>query len=158
MSEPKDYFVHSHALCETTQIGKGSRIWAFAHVLPKAKIGEDCNVCDHVFIENNVVIGDRVTIKCGVQIWDGISIADDVFIGPNATFTNDRFPRSKVYPESFDKTVICKGASLGANCTILPGITIGENAMIGAGAVVTRSVPANVTVVGNPARILQSKK
>ena len=158
MSEPKDYFVHSHALCEASQIGKGTRIWAFTHVLPQAKIGEDCNVCDHVFIENDVVIGDRVTIKCGVQIWDGISIADDVFIGPNATFTNDRFPRSKVYPESFDRTVICKGASLGANCTILPGITIGENAMIGAGAVVTRSVPANVTVVGNPAKILPQKK
>lgn len=156
MSEPKDYFVHSHALCESTNIGKGSRIWAFTHVLPQAKIGQDCNVCDHVFIENDVVIGDRVTIKCGVQIWDGISIADDVFIGPNATFTNDRFPRSKVYPDSFDRTVIGKGASLGANCTILPGITIGENAMIGAGAVVTRSVPANVTVVGNPARILKS--
>lgn len=158
MSDSKDYFVHSHALCESSHIGKGTRIWAFSHVLPKAKIGEDCNVCDHVFIENDVVIGNRVTIKCGVQIWDGISIADDVFIGPNATFTNDRFPRSKVYPESFDRTVICKGASLGANCTILPGITIGENAMIGAGAVVTRSVPANVTVVGNPARILQPKK
>ncbi|WP_124352035.1 acyltransferase [Pseudomonas chlororaphis] len=158
MSTSKDYFVHSHALCETSQIGKGSRIWAFTHILPQAKIGQDCNICDHVFIENDVVIGDRVTIKCGVQVWDGISIADDVFIGPNATFTNDRFPRSKVYPESFDRTVICKGASLGANCTILPGITIGENAMIGAGAVVTRSVPANVTVVGNPARILQSKK
>ncbi|MBF6041669.1 N-acetyltransferase [Pseudomonas sp. P154a] len=156
MSEPKDYFVHSHALCESTNIGKGSRIWAFTHVLPQAKIGQECNVCDHVFIENDVVIGDRVTIKCGVQIWDGISIADDVFIGPNATFTNDRFPRSKVYPDSFDRTVIGKGASLGANCTILPGITIGENAMIGAGAVVTRSVPANVTVVGNPARILKS--
>jgi len=156
MSEPKDYFVHSHALCESSNIGKGSRIWAFTHVLPQAKIGQDCNVCDHVFIENDVVIGDRVTIKCGVQIWDGISIADDVFIGPNATFTNDRFPRSKVYPDSFDRTVIGKGASLGANCTILPGITIGENAMIGAGAVVTRSVPANVTVVGNPARILKS--
>ena len=156
MSEPKDYFVHSHALCESSNIGKGSRIWAFTHVLPQAKIGQDCNVCDHVFIENDVVIGDRVTIKCGVQIWDGISIADDVFIGPNATFTNDRFPRSKVYPDSFDRTVISKGASLGANCTILPGITIGENAMIGAGAVVTRSVPANVTVVGNPARILKS--
>lgn len=156
MSEPKDYFVHSHALCESSNIGKGSRIWAFTHVLPQAKIGQDCNVCDHVFIENDVVIGDRVTIKCGVQIWDGISIADDVFIGPNATFTNDKFPRSKVYPDSFDRTIIGKGASLGANCTILPGISIGENAMIGDGAVVTRSVPANVTVVGNPARILKS--
>lgn len=157
MSDHKDYFVHSHALCETSQIGKGTRVWAFTHLLPGAKIGEDCNICDHVFIENDVVVGDRVTIKCGVQLWDGVSIGDDVFIGPNATFTNDRFPRSKVYPESFDRTVIGKGASLGANCTILPGITIGENSMVGAGAVVTRSVPANVTVVGNPAKILQHK-
>ncbi|WP_150582002.1 acyltransferase [Pseudomonas fluorescens] len=158
MNEPKNYFVHSHGLCESSNIGKGSRIWAFTHILPLAKIGEDCNVCDHVFIENDVVIGDRVTIKCGVQVWDGITISDDVFIGPNVTFTNDRFPRSKIYPEKFDRTVICKGASLGANCTILPGITIGENAMIGAGAVVTRSIPPNVTVVGNPAKILEPAK
>ncbi|WP_323055235.1 acyltransferase [Pseudomonas mandelii] len=156
MSEPKDYFVHSHGLCETLKVGRGSRVWAFTHILPGATIGENCNVCDHVFIENDVVIGDRVTIKCGVQIWDGISIEDDVFIGPNATFTNDIFPRSKVYPEKFERTIICKGASLGANCTILPGITIGENAMVGAGSVVTRSVPPNVTVVGNPARILKA--
>ncbi len=129
-------------------------------MLPQAKIGQDCNVCNNVFIENDVVIGDRVTIKCGVQIWDGITVADDVFIGPNVTFTNDAYPRSKMYPDSFERTVVCKGASLGANCTILPGLTIGENAMVGAGAVVTRSVPANATVVGNPAKIIsnQTKK
>ncbi|WP_288855343.1 acyltransferase [uncultured Pseudomonas sp.] len=156
MNDPKDYFIHSHALCEAPTIGKGSRIWAFTHILPNAKIGEDCNVCDHVFIENDVAIGDRVTIKCGVQIWDGITIGDDVFIGPNVTFTNDIYPRSKVYPDSFDRTVVERGVSLGANCTILPGLTIGENAMVGAGAVVTRSVPANATVVGNPAKIVSS--
>lgn len=150
----RDFFVHSHALCESENIGKGTRVWAFAHILPSAKLGEECNVCDQVFIENDVVIGDRVTIKCGVQIWDGIEIEDDVFIGPNVTFTNDRFPRSKVYPEAFSKTVIRKGASLGANCTILPGITIDTNAMVGAGAVVTRSVPPNAIVVGNPAKII----
>ncbi|WP_459077106.1 acyltransferase [Pseudomonas sp. Wu6] len=157
MNAPKDYFVHSHALCESSTIGKGSRIWAFAHILPSAKVGADCNICDHVFIENDVTIGDRVTIKCGVQIWDGITISDDVFIGPNVTFTNDLYPRSKVYPESFDRTIVGKGASLGANCTILPGLEIGENAMVGAGAVVTRSVPANTTVVGNPAKIVNSQ-
>ncbi|WP_287814925.1 WxcM-like domain-containing protein, partial [Pseudomonas sp.] len=150
----RDFFVHSHALCESQNIGKGTRVWAFAHILPEAKLGADCNVCDQVFIENDVVIGDRVTIKCGVQVWDGIEIEDDVFIGPNVTFTNDRFPRSKVYPETFAKTVIRKGASLGANCTILPGIVIDTNAMVGAGAVVTRSVPPNAIVVGNPAKII----
>lgn len=153
MSEIKNYFVHSHALCESSSIGQGTRIWAFAHILPQARLGNDCNVCDHVFIENDVVIGDRVTVKCGVQVWDGITIEDDVFVGPNVTFTNDLFPRSKVYPESFSRTLIRKGASLGANSTILPGITIGMNAMIGAGAVVTRSVPPNAIVVGNPAKI-----
>lgn len=129
-------------------------MWAFAHILPGATLGRECNVCDNVFIENDVIIGDRVTLKCGVQIWDGITIEDDVFIGPNATFTNDIFPRSKVYPQAFARTIIRKGASLGANCTILPGITIGINAMIGAGAVVTRSIPPNAIVVGNPAKII----
>jgi UDP-2-acetamido-3-amino-2,3-dideoxy-glucuronate N-acetyltransferase len=148
-----EYFKHSHALVESTRIGQGTRIWAFVHVLPGAVIGIDCNICDHVFIENDVVIGDRVTVKCGVQIWDGLIIEDDVFIGPNATFTNDLFPRSKVYPEQFAKTVLRQGASIGANATILAGVTIGRNAMIGAGAVVTRDVPPNAIVVGNPARI-----
>ena len=154
MSNTKDFFVHSHALCESSTIGKDTRVWAFAHVLPGAVLGNECNICDHVFIENDVVIGNRVTIKCGVQIWDGITIEDDVFIGPNATFTNDMFPRSKIYPDTFLRTTIRKGASLGANCTILPGITIGTNAMVGAGAVVTRSVPPNAKVVGNPAKII----
>ena len=135
-------FIHPNALCESNQIGPGTRIWAFAHVLPKASIGADCNICDGVFVENDVVIGDRVTIKCGVQVWDGVTIEDDVFIGPNVTFTNDPFPRSKVYPEAFARTTIGAGASIGANATILPGLHIGVSAMIGAGAVVTRSVPS----------------
>jgi acetyltransferase-like isoleucine patch superfamily enzyme len=154
MSESIDFFVHSSALCESRNIGRGTRIWAFVHVLPGARLGEDCNICDHVFIENDVLIGDRVTIKCGVQIWDGLIIEDDVFIGPNATFTNDRFPRSKMYPETFSSTTIRRGASIGANATILPGISIESNAMVGAGAVVTRTVPPNAIVVGNPAKII----
>jgi acetyltransferase-like isoleucine patch superfamily enzyme len=149
-----DYFVHEQGLCETVDVGKNTRVWAYSHILQGASLGTDCNICDHVFIENDVVIGDRVTIKCGVQVWDGISIEDDVFIGPNATFTNDLYPRSKAYPDRFEQTQICKGASIGANSTILPGVTIGRNAMIGAGAVVTRSVPPNAIVVGNPARIV----
>ena len=150
----QDIFIHERALCESADVGSGTRIWAFAHVLPGAKIGSDCNICDGVFIENIVTIGDRVTIKCGVQLWDATVIEDDVYIGPNATFTNDRFPRSKVYPEHFLKTVVRKGASIGANATILPGLEVGSGAMIGAGAVVTRSVPPNAIAVGNPARIV----
>jgi acetyltransferase-like isoleucine patch superfamily enzyme/dTDP-4-dehydrorhamnose 3,5-epimerase-like enzyme len=148
------YFVHDRAICESSSIGANTRIWAFVHVLPKAVIGNECNLCDGVFIENDVVIGDRVTIKSGVQIWDGITIEDDVFIGPNATFTNDRFPRSKIYPQQFARITVHKGASIGANATILPDVEIGAGAMVGAGAVVTRSVPANAIAVGNPARIV----
>ena len=149
----RNYFLHPNGICESKKIGKDTRIWAFAHVLPNAVIGKNCNICDQTFIENDVKIGDNVTIKCGVQIWDGIEIEDNVFIGPNVTFTNDKFPRSKQYPDKFLTTKVEKGASLGANSTILPGITIGQNAMIGAGAVVTHSVPANAIVVGNPAII-----
>ena len=146
-------FIHAQALCESRTVGDGSRIWAFAHVLPGARIGSDCNICDGVFVENDVVVGDRVTIKCGVQLWDGIRLEDDVFVGPNATFANDKFPRSKVYPATFAQTIVRQGASIGANATILPGIEIGPGAMVGAGAVVTRSVPPNAIVAGNPARI-----
>src|SRR5678816_3436222 len=131
-----NFFVHPRALCESTNIGEKTRIWAFAHVLPGARIGGDCNICDHVFIENDVVIGDRVTIKSGVQLWDGIELEDDVFVGPNATFTNDPFPRSKHVPTAFSRTLVKRGASIGANATILPGLTIGSHAMVGAGAVV----------------------
>ncbi|MEV0566133.1 WxcM-like domain-containing protein [Dactylosporangium sp. NPDC050588] len=147
------YFTHPNALCESTAIGDGTRIWAFAHVLPGARIGADCNICDGVFVENDVVVGDRVTVKCGVQLWDGVALEDDVFVGPNVTFTNDRMPRSRQYPEAFARTTVETGASIGANASILPGVTIGRHAMVGAGAVVTRSVPPYAIVVGNPARL-----
>jgi UDP-2-acetamido-3-amino-2,3-dideoxy-glucuronate N-acetyltransferase len=147
------FYVHPNALCESPHIGSDTRIWAFAHILPKAVIGTDCNICDGVFIENDVVVGDRVTIKCGVQLWDGVTLEDDVFVGPNVTFTNDRRPKSKHYPDAFEATLVCAGASIGANATILPGLVIGQSAMIGAGAVVTQSVPPHAIVVGNPARI-----
>ncbi len=147
------HFIHPQAICEARQVGTGTRIWAFAHVLPEARIGRDCNICDHVFIENDVVLGDRVTIKCGVQLWDGARLEDDVFVGPNVTFTNDTFPRSRKRPERYLQTHLRQGCSIGANATILPGITIGQKAMVGAGAVVTKSVPPNAIVHGNPARI-----
>jgi acetyltransferase-like isoleucine patch superfamily enzyme len=149
--------VHPQAIVESTQIGEQTRIWAFCHVLPGAKIGQDVNLCDHTFVENDVIIGNRVTVKCGVQLWDGLRIEDDVFIGPNVTFTNDLFPRSKQYPaDGFPETRIKKGASIGANATILPGITVGEYAMIGAGSVVTQDVPPYTVVVGNPARMIRT--
>lgn len=148
-------YVHPLSDVKSVQIGEGTRIWQFCVVFPSARIGKDCNICAQVLIENDVIIGDRVTVKSGVQLWDGVRLEDDVFIGPNATFTNDLMPRSKVYPEQFLKTTVKKGASIGANATILPGITIGEAAMVGAGAVVTKDVPARCTVVGNPARIIK---
>ena len=152
MAEP--VFVHEHGLCESTAVGEGTRIWAFADVLPGAQIGRFCNICDGVFIEGDVIIGDRATLKCGVQLWDGLRVGDDVFIGPNATFANDPFPRSRQRPEQFAVTHIHDGASIGANATILPGVNIGRGAMIGAGAVVTTDVPANAKVVGNPGTII----
>jgi UDP-2-acetamido-3-amino-2,3-dideoxy-glucuronate N-acetyltransferase len=148
-----DHFVHPKGLCETARVGPRTRIWAFVHVLPGAQIGSDCNICDGVFIENDVVLGDRVTIKPGVQLWDGVRLGDDVFVGPNVTFANDKFPRSRAYPDQFPETVVEAGASLGANCTILPGLRIGRHAMIGAGSVVTSNVPPFAIVTGNPARI-----
>jgi UDP-2-acetamido-3-amino-2,3-dideoxy-glucuronate N-acetyltransferase len=148
------FYVHPNALCESPHIGADTRIWAFAHILPNAVIGMDCNICDGVFVENDVVVGNRVTVKCGVQLWDGVTLEDDVFVGPNVTFTNDRRPRSKQYPDIFEKTLVCAGASIGANATILPGLVIGQSAMIGAAAVVTQSVPPYAIVVGNPARIV----
>lgn len=150
---PAKIKVHPQALNESRQIGRGTRIWAFAHLLAGAKVGRDCNICDQVFIENDVVLGDRVTVKCGVQLWDGLRVGDDVFIGPNATFTNDPFPRSKRRLSQHPQTVLESGCSIGANATILPGLTIGRHAMIGAGAVVTQSVPPFAIVMGNPARI-----
>lgn len=148
-----NFHKHPSALVESEQIGAETRVWAFAHILPRAVIGSGCNVCDHVFIENDVTIGNGVTIKCGVQLWDGIRIEDDVFVGPNATFTNDRAPRSRQHLKEYPLTVLRKGCSIGANATILPGVTVGQSAMVGAGAVVTRDVPPFAVVTGNPARI-----
>jgi acetyltransferase-like isoleucine patch superfamily enzyme/dTDP-4-dehydrorhamnose 3,5-epimerase-like enzyme len=147
-------FIHALSDVQTRDIGADTRIWQYVVILPNAKIGQDCNICSHCLIESDVIVGDRVTIKSGVQLWNGIRLEDDVFIGPNVTFTNDRFPRSKHYPEKFVETHVCKGASIGAGAVLLPGIIIGTNAMIGAGAVVTRSVPPNAIVLGNPAKIV----
>lgn len=147
--------IHELADVQTDNIGEGTRIWQFCVVLPGAQLGANCNVCANVFIENDVVIGNKVTIKNGVQLWDGLRIGDGVFIGPNATFTNDRLPRSGVYPDAFLQTKIMDGASIGANATILPGITVGVGAMVGAGSVVTRDVPPHALVLGNPARIVR---
>lgn len=146
-------FIHEEALVETDHIGQGTRIWAFAHILDGASIGKNCNICDHTFIEGDVIIGDDVTIKCGAYLWDGLRIEDNVFIGPNATFTNDLRPRSKSYPDAFVQTMIGRGASIGANATIVCGITIGKWALIGAGSVVTKDVPGYSLVYGNPARL-----
>jgi UDP-2-acetamido-3-amino-2,3-dideoxy-glucuronate N-acetyltransferase len=148
------YFVHPKGLCESPKVGAGTRIWAFAHILDGAVIGRDCNICDHVFIEEQVVLGNRVTVKSGVQLWNGLIVEDDVFIGPNATFANDRFPRSNQHQATFPVTTICRNASIGAGATILPGLTIGHNAMIGAGSVVTSSVQPNAILTGNPARVV----
>ncbi|OYU11102.1 MAG: dTDP-6-deoxy-3,4-keto-hexulose isomerase [Comamonadaceae bacterium PBBC1] len=148
-------FIHPLADVADCQIGAGTRVWQFVVVLKGAKIGADCNICAHTLIESDVVIGDRVTVKSGVQIWDGSVIGDDVFIGPNVTFSNDLYPRSKQYPTQFNGVTIHKGASIGANSTLLPGITIGEKAMVGAGAVVTKDVPERAVVVGNPAIVLK---
>lgn len=147
--------IHPSADVKSLTIGEGTTVWQFVVILAQARIGRGCNINAHCFIENDVVLGDRVTVKCGVYLWDGLRVADDVFIGPNATFTNDRLPRSKQYPESFPITVIESGASIGAAAVILPGLTIGAGAMIGAGAVVTHDVPARALVVGNPARIVR---
>ena len=144
--------IHPLADVQSKQIGNNTYVWQFVVILPNAIIGENCNINCHCFIENEVMIGNNVTIKSGVYLWDGIRIEDNVFIGPNATFVNDKFPRSKKYPESFLPTIIKCGASIGANATILGGITIGENAMIGAGAVVTKNIPPNTLWVGNPAK------
>lgn len=147
-----DVFVHPLADVASRSIGAGTRVWQFAVVLAGARVGRDCNLCAHTFIENDVVIGDRVTVKCGVFLWDGLRVEDDAFLGPNATFTNDRRPRSGVRPDTWPVTTIGAGASVGAGAVVLPGLVIGAGALIGAGAVVTRDVAPGATVMGNPAR------
>jgi acetyltransferase-like isoleucine patch superfamily enzyme len=149
-------FIHPSSDVQSKQIGEGTRVWQYVVILPGAVIGRDGNICSHCFIENQVVVGDRVTVKCGVQLWDGVTLEDDVFVGPNATFTNDREPRSRNASATLLPTLVKKGASIGANATILPGLTIGEGAMVGAGAVVTKDVPPRTLVVGNPARVVRA--
>lgn len=147
--------IHPLSDVKSTNIGDNTNIWQFCVVFPEAKIGTGCNICANVLIENEVVVGNNVTVKSGVQLWDGVTLEDNVFVGPNVTFTNDLFPRSKNPDWKLSKTVVKKGASIGANATILCGITIGENAMIGAGSVVTKDVPAGEIWVGNPAKFFK---
>ena len=144
--------IHPLSDVQTDKIGDGTRIWQFAVVLKGAKIGRNCNICAHTFIENDVVIGDNVTVKCGVQLWDGLRVGNNVFIGPNATFCNDKYPRSGNRDFKCLQTVIEDDVSIGANVTILPGVRLGEGCIIGAGAVITKDVLPGVTVVGNPAK------
>lgn len=147
------FFQHPLALVESAAIGPRTRVWAWAHVMDGVRIGADCNIGEHCFVERGVVLGDRVTIKNGVAVWEGVTAEDDVFLGPNAVLTNDMKPRSRVYHDRVVTTLLAKGASVGANATVLCGITVGRYAMIGAGAVVTRSVPDFGLVVGNPGRL-----
>ncbi len=147
--------IHALADVQQAELGKGTRVWQYVVIMEGAKIGENCNICAHALIESDVIIGNEVTIKSGVYLWAGTRIEDRVFIGPNASFTNDIFPRSKKYPAAFSGIRVCEGASIGANATILPGLTIGAFAMVGAGAVVTKDVPPYAVVVGNPAKIIK---
>lgn len=149
-------FVHPRGLCESDQVGAGTRIWAFAHVLPGAVIGADCNVCDHAFVEGGAVIGDRVTIKNAVLVWDGVTVEDDAFLGPNVVFTNDLRPRAHLRKrrDQLLPTLVQRGATLGAGVTVVCGTTIGEHAFVAAGAVVISDVPAYGLVVGNPGRVV----
>lgn len=149
--------IHPLSCVQDCSIGEGTTIWQFSVVLAGARIGRNCNLNAHTLVEGGAVLGDRVTLKSGVYVWNGITLEDDVFCGPNATFTNDKAPRSKVYPDAFPKTLVRRGASIGAGAVILPGLVIGERAMIGAGAVVTRDVADDEVVVGNPAAPLRNR-
>ncbi|WP_252061200.1 WxcM-like domain-containing protein [Acinetobacter sp. AHP123] len=146
-------YIHPLSDVKSKNIGQKTKVWQYSVIFPQAVIGENCNICAHTMVENDVQIGNNVTIKSGVYVWDGVTLEDNVFVGPSVTFTNDKAPRSKQYPDEFLKTIVEQGASIGGNATILPGIRIGRNALVGAGAVVTKDVPENAIVVGNPAII-----
>lgn len=148
--------IHKLADVQTERVGNNTNIWQFVVILKDAVIGSNCNINCNVFIENDVIIGDNVTVKSGVQLWDGIQIEDNAFIGPNVTFTNDKYPKSKKYPEAFQRIIVRNGASIGANCTILGGIEIGANSLVGAGSVVTKSIPEKQLWLGNPARFIRN--
>ena len=147
------HFAHPLALVETEEVGSGTRVWAWAHVMQGARVGADCNVGEHCFVERGAVVGDRVTIKNGVQVWDGVTVEDDVFLGPNAVLTNDMRPRSRSADFQALATRLRQGCSIGANATVLCGLTVGRWALVAAGSVVTRDVPDFALVVGNPARV-----
>ncbi len=150
--------IHKLADVQSDNIGENTKVWQFAVILKNAIIGSNCNINCHTFIENDVIIGDNVTIKSGVFLWDGITLENNVFVGPNVTFTNDKYPKSKQYPEQFQKITVREGASIGANATILGGVTIGSNSLVGAGSVVNKSIPENEVWVGNPAKFLKMNK
>jgi acetyltransferase-like isoleucine patch superfamily enzyme len=145
--------IHPTALVASKEVGDGTRIWAFVNVLAGARIGRDCNICDRCFIENDVVLGDRVTVKCGVSLYDGLVLEDGVFVGPDVTFANDPRPRSGRHLDRYPRTLVREGASLGAGAILLPGITVGRFAMVGAGSLVTRDVPNFALVYGGPAQV-----
>ena len=147
--------IHPLADCQCSNIPENTCVWQFCVIFPKATIGENCNICSHCIVENGAIIGNNCTIKCGVQLWDGIELEDNVFIGANVTFTNDMYPRSHNTNWVLQKTLVCKGASIGAGSTILPGLTIGENAMIGPGSMVTKNIPPGEVWVGNPAHFVK---
>jgi UDP-2-acetamido-3-amino-2,3-dideoxy-glucuronate N-acetyltransferase len=151
--DSNEIFIHPLADCQSSRIGSGTKVWQFSVVLPGAVIGRNCNINSHCFLENDVVLGDEVTVKCGVYLWDGMRVENRVFIGPNASFTNDRLPRSRQYPKKYAETLIKSRASIGAGAVILPGLTIGVDAMIGAGAVITKNVPDRAIVYGTSARV-----
>lgn len=153
MARAEKFFVHPKAMVDTDEIGEGTRVWAFSHVMKGARIGKNCNIGEHCYVEKGAEVGDDVVVKNGVSLWWGVKIESKVFVGPNAVFTNDRIPRAKLYRQEYDSTVVREGASIGANATLLSGIEVGEHALVGAGSTVTANVPAYAIVYGVPAKI-----
>ena len=147
--------IHHSSDVQSLHIGAGTKIWQYVVILKDARIGDNCNINSHCFIENDVIIGDSVTVKCGVYLWDGLRIGSNVFIGPNVTFTNDKYPKSRIYPKVFQKTIIEDNVSIGAGSIILGGVTVGKGSMIGAGSLVTKNVPTGELWYGSPAKFIK---